>query len=188
MIIDCISCSKKFKIKDELFPLEGSKVRCGACSEVWFYHPTKNFNETEIPNINLNITEEENEKPLVLSEKMEENHKTEEHQEENIQNDDNQKNDIKIFGTEEYDLPDRSEMDRNLSTYQLDREKNEKIKLKENKNRLTRLLFYLLIVLILFFTIILVPYREQFEMAFPSLRLYFDIIAPLHQKIFSYFL
>ena len=41
MIIECISCNKKFKLKDELLPPEGAKVRCGGCSEVWFFHPNK---------------------------------------------------------------------------------------------------------------------------------------------------
>ena len=39
MIINCICGKKKFRLSDELMPSEGSKVRCGACSEVWFYHP-----------------------------------------------------------------------------------------------------------------------------------------------------
>ena len=47
MIIECISCSKKFELKDELLPPEGSKVRCGACSEVWFFHPKKSLEENE---------------------------------------------------------------------------------------------------------------------------------------------
>ena len=47
MIIECIACSKKFEIKDGLMPPEGSKVRCGACGEIWFYHPKKALEEKD---------------------------------------------------------------------------------------------------------------------------------------------
>ena len=44
MIIDCICGKKKFKLADGVMPAEGSKVRCGSCSEVWFYHPDQGNN------------------------------------------------------------------------------------------------------------------------------------------------
>ena len=53
MIIDCICGKKKFKLADGVMPAEGSKVRCGSCSEVWFYHPEQGNN----PSIEDKITE-----------------------------------------------------------------------------------------------------------------------------------
>ncbi|WP_440651005.1 hypothetical protein [Candidatus Pelagibacter sp. HIMB1495] len=44
MIIDCICGKKKFKLADGVMPEQGSKVRCGSCSEVWFYHPDQGNN------------------------------------------------------------------------------------------------------------------------------------------------
>ena len=55
MIIECIACSKKFEIKDGLMPPEGSKVRCGACGEVWFYHPKKALEENENSNQDMSF-------------------------------------------------------------------------------------------------------------------------------------
>ena len=55
MIIECISCSKKFELKEELLPPEGSKVRCGACSEVWFFHPEKALEENENSNQDMSF-------------------------------------------------------------------------------------------------------------------------------------
>ena len=69
MIINCICGKKKFKLADELMPSEGSKVRCGSCSEVWFYHPNQGNLATseesvsdatpEIPPIEENFKEDE---------------------------------------------------------------------------------------------------------------------------------
>ena len=56
MIIECIACSKKFEIKDGLMPPEGSKVRCGACGEVWFYHPKKALEENENSNQDMSLS------------------------------------------------------------------------------------------------------------------------------------
>ena len=48
MIINCICGKKKFRLDDEQMPPEGSKVKCGSCSEVWFYHPEQgNLAENE---------------------------------------------------------------------------------------------------------------------------------------------
>ncbi len=55
MIIECISCSKNFELKDDLLPPGGSKVRCGACSEVWFFHPKKSLEENENSNQDMSF-------------------------------------------------------------------------------------------------------------------------------------
>ena len=53
MIIDCICGKKKFKLADGVMPQQGSKVRCGSCSEVWFYHPDQGNNPiNQVDNVN----------------------------------------------------------------------------------------------------------------------------------------
>ena len=52
MIINCICGKKKFRLSDELMPREGSKVRCGSCSEVWFFHPNKGNIEQDYNDVN----------------------------------------------------------------------------------------------------------------------------------------
>lgn len=39
MIIDCICGLKKFKVDPNEIPSEGRQVKCGVCSQVWFYNP-----------------------------------------------------------------------------------------------------------------------------------------------------
>ena len=41
MIINCPNCKKKFKIDDNLIPLEGRDLQCGSCSQIWFYEKKK---------------------------------------------------------------------------------------------------------------------------------------------------
>ena len=60
MIIDCICGKKKFKLADGVMPEKGSKVRCGSCSEVWFYHPEQGNNP-----INEGTTIDENQNSLI---------------------------------------------------------------------------------------------------------------------------
>ena len=45
MIIECISCSKKFNVDSSLIPLEGRNIQCGSCNHIWFF---KKENQKEI--------------------------------------------------------------------------------------------------------------------------------------------
>ena len=49
MIIECISCKKKFEVNSDLIPSTGRTIQCGSCDKVWFFDPNKE---------NLNIKEE----------------------------------------------------------------------------------------------------------------------------------
>ena len=55
MIINCPNCKKKFKIDDNLIPLEGRDLQCGSCSQIWFYEKKKIPSETH--NFNKNISD-----------------------------------------------------------------------------------------------------------------------------------
>ena len=149
MIINCICGKKKFKIADEMMPAEGSKVRCGSCSEVWFYHPNQgnlpNTPETSNPEENIsnndfeetsetnyqepksNITEDE---PVDNSEEFLSDNDGEElldkdlFKDENLNEDDKSVSKFKIFSDDETDLPSKDEMDKNLDNLKIDRDKN----------------------------------------------------------------
>ena len=54
---------------------------------------------------------------------------------------------------------------------------------KANVARRTRLLFYLLILLTIVFSVIIVPLREDVGMAFPFLKGYLDFLVPVYEYI-----
>ena len=135
MIINCICGKKKFRLSDELMPNEGSKVRCGSCSEVWFFHPNKgnieqdtnDINDTAVDNLSENAQSETVETPPdqtsidqeINSDLIEKNDNflVEDQNEEKISN-------FKIFTDSEEDLPSKEEMDKNLDQYKIDRDSN----------------------------------------------------------------
>ena len=65
MIINCICGLKKFKVDDDEIPSEGRKLKCGACSQVWFYDPSnpdasvpldeQQENQTQTPSPNIPV-------------------------------------------------------------------------------------------------------------------------------------
>ena len=216
MIIECIACSKKFELKDELLPPEGSKVRCGACGEVWFFHPKKSLEENE--NLNqdtsfLSNTDSEVENYQTPLEKEDQDINDSVSQEE-INKD--EVSDFKIFGNDTTELPEKEEMDQNLNNLVLDRKKNisflskifkkkdriteakiyfkkkdqkdekKRIKAQKPNHQFRRLLIYLLFVLLVLLSIFLTPYRTHLEMAYPSLTNFFDFVNPIYNKFMSY--
>ena len=216
MIIECIACSKKFELKDELLPPEGSKVRCGACGEVWFFHPKKSLEENE--NLSqdtsfLSNTDSEVENYQTPLEKEDQDINDSVSQDE-INKD--EVSDFKIFGNDTTELPEKEEMDQNLNNLVLDRGKNKSFlsKILKKKDRISeaklffkkkdkkddekrkkaqkpnhqfrRLLIYLLFVLLVLLSIFLTPYRTHLEMAYPSLTTFFDFVSPIYYKFISY--
>ena len=216
MIIECISCSKKFELKDELLPPEGSKVRCGACSEVWFFHPKKSLEENE--NLSqdtsfLSNTDSEVENYQTPLEKEDQDINDSVSQDE-INKD--EVSDFKIFGNDTTELPEKEEMDQNLNNFVLDRGKNKSFlsnifkkkdriseakkffvkkdkkndekrkKVQKPNHQFRRLLIYLLFVLLVLLSIFLTPYRTHLEMAYPSLTTFFDFVSPIYDKFISY--
>ena len=216
MIIECISCSKRFELKDELLPPEGSKVRCGACSEVWFFHPKKSLEENE--NLSqdtsfLSNTDSEVENYQTPLEKEDQDINDSVSQDE-INKD--EVSDFKIFGNDTTELPKKEDMDQNLNDLVLDRGKNKSFlsKFFKKKDRISeakkffvkkdkkedekrkkdqhpnhqfrRLLIYLLFVLLVLLSIFLTPYRTHLEMAYPSLSTFFDFVSPIYNKFMSY--
>ena len=61
MIIDCPKCNKKFDIDQNLIPIDGRLLQCGACNYKWFFKlntvEKKNEEEIEIkakPDLKIN--------------------------------------------------------------------------------------------------------------------------------------
>lgn len=204
-------------------PAEGSKVRCGSCSEVWFYHPTKETNDNQISeeqdieasiSVSKNEIEDEFSKEIISENTNHEINSSESKidSSETEANVKKEKIDFKIFTDEEREFPSKEEMDKNLDQYKIDRDNNlsffgklfkkdrlkesdkalEKIKkseniseeeLKANVARRTRLLFYLLVVLIFAASVLLVPLKEDVIMAFPILEEYINFLTPIYNYI-----
>ena len=55
MIIDCPNCNKKFDIDQNLIPIDGRLLQCGACNYKWFFK--------------LNIVEKKNEEQIEIEAK-----------------------------------------------------------------------------------------------------------------------
>ena len=62
-------------------------------------------------------------------------------------------------------------------------QQSEKEKNKIDVARRTRLLFYLLILLFIVFSVLIVPLREEVGMAFPFMEKYLDFLKPMYDYI-----
>jgi hypothetical protein len=240
MIIDCICGKKKFRLADGVMPAEGSKVRCGSCSEVWFYHPNEGSSQTSEENLKTEPTSspvEENvveapattDEPTSVEDPIEtivetppaddpeellstiDNDAVTKEVEKDKESEETVSN-FKIFTDEEKEFPSKEEMDKNLDNLRLERDKNlnffqrlfKKDRLKdaakalekkqkqqqseEEKNKIdvarrTRLLFYLLILLFIVFSVLIVPLREEVGMAFPFMEKYLEFLKPMYDYI-----
>ena len=128
MIIECISCSKKFELKEELLPPEGSKVRCGACSEVWFFHPEKALKENENSNQDMSFLSNTDSELEKEDQGIDDSMSQEEIKKDVVSQEEINKkevSDFKIFGNDTTELPKKEEMDQNLNNLVLDRKKNQ---------------------------------------------------------------
>ena len=239
MIINCICGKKKFKLADELMPSEGSKVRCGSCSEVWFYHPNQgNITETEEATVSEENIAQKDYQDEVKSESNYDQSSLIEPEEQLVNSTEellpdvdgeelldkdlfkdneiedeksNKVSEFKIFSDEEGDLPSKEEMDKNLDNLKIERDKNlnffqrllkkdrmrdardalkkkhEEEKYEEKSEvdvgRRTRLLFYLLILLSIVFSVTIVPMREDIVAVLPFMKNYFEFLVPVYEYI-----
>lgn len=147
MIIDCICGKKKFRLADGVMPAEGSKVRCGSCSEVWFYHPNEGSTQTTEESFKTEPTNSPVEASTIIEEPTPVEDPTEttvetppiddpeellstidndavtKEVEEEKESEDTVSN-FKIFTDEDKEFPSKEEMDRNLDNLRLERDKN----------------------------------------------------------------
>ena len=126
MIIECIACSKKFGLKDELLPPEGSKVRCGACGEVWFFYPKITLEEKENSDQDMSFLSKTNTEVEKFQTSIEnENQDINDGAISQEDADKDEASNFKIFGNDTTELPEKEQMDRNLDELILDRGKNK---------------------------------------------------------------
>jgi predicted Zn finger-like uncharacterized protein len=142
MIIECISCSKKFELKEELLPPGGSKVRCGACSEVWFFHPEKALEENENSNQDMSFLSNTDSELEKEDQGIDDSMSQEEIKKDVVSQEEINKkevSDFKIFGNDTTELPKKEEMDQNLNNLVLDRKKNQSLlsKFFKKKDRIS---------------------------------------------------
>ena len=147
MIIDCICGKKKFRLADGVMPAEGSKVRCGSCSEVWFYHPNEGSTQTSEESFKTEPTNSPVEASTIIEEPTPvedpkettvetppiddpeellstiDNDAVTKEVEEEKESEDTVSN-FKIFTDEDKEFPSKEEMDRNLDNLRLERDKN----------------------------------------------------------------
>ena len=64
MIIDCISCSKKFEVNSSLIPENGRTIQCGSCNHVWFYKPQIDTQKNETTS---DVNENQNDSDVDIS-------------------------------------------------------------------------------------------------------------------------
>jgi hypothetical protein len=147
MIIDCICGKKKFRLADGVMPAEGSKVRCGSCSEVWFYHPSEGSTQTSEESFKTEPTSSPVEASTIIEEPTPvedlkettvetppiddpeellstiDNDAVTKEVEEEKESEETVSN-FKIFTDEEKEFPSKEEMDKNLDNLRLERDKN----------------------------------------------------------------
>ena len=141
MIINCICGLKKFKVDDNEIPAEGRKLKCGACSQVWFYDPNnpdasvpldnEEINQTQSPTPSMPSGEvpQNVEDTISQAEQMEQQDDVtnapfvEESSDDIILDESPDKPKMTIFSDD--DLPSKSDMDENLDKLKLDRKKKK---------------------------------------------------------------
>jgi len=139
MIINCICGLKKFKVDDDEIPSEGRKLKCGACSQVWFYDPSnpdasvpldeqqENQTQTPSPNIPVGDVPQNVEETISQAEQTEQQNDIEsapfvEESSDDIMLDEaSSKPKMTIFSDD--DLPSKSDMDDNLDKMKSERKK-----------------------------------------------------------------
>ena len=81
MIIDCISCSKKFEVNSSLIPENGRTIQCGSCNHVWFYKPQIDALKNETTS---DVNENQNDSEVdisVTNNQLDQNHDNQEEKE-----------------------------------------------------------------------------------------------------------
>ena len=144
MIIDCISCSKKFEVNSSLIPENGRTIQCGSCNHVWFY---KLQIDTQMNETTSDVNENQNDNEVDISltnNQLDQNHDNQEEK--------------KIFNTNERLISDTIE------------DKND----IKKSSRISKFLSYLLVSIISFTALILVldTFKSPLSNTIPSLEIF----------------
>ena len=130
MIIECINCSKKFKVNADLIPSEGRNIQCGSCNHIWYF---KKEDQIQIETTPVDTKDKEESTKIPIDTK---------------------------FSIEEKILP-KNEI------------KNKIKKTKKSSFSLSKLLSYILVIIISFVAVLLIidTFKTPLYQIFPRLEL-----------------
>ena len=164
MIIDCISCSKKFEVNSSLIPENGRTIQCGSCNHVWFYKPQIEAQKNETT-FDVNENQNDNEDDISLTNnQLDQNHDNQEEK--------------KIFNTNE-----------KLISYAIE----DKNKIKKTLG-ISKFLSYLLVSIISFIALIIVldTFKSPLSNIIPGLEIFlynfFETLKDLYLFIKNLFI
>ena len=164
MIIDCISCSKKFEVNSSLIPENGRTIQCGSCNHVWLYKPKIDAQKNETAS---DVNENQNDSEVDISltnNQLDQNHDNQEEK--------------KIFNTNEKLISDTIE---------------DKNKTKKSFG-ISKFLSYLLVSIIFFIALIIVldTFKSPLSNIIPGLEIFlynfFETLKDLYLFIKNLFI
>ena len=164
MIIDCISCSKKFEVNSSLIPENGRTIQCGSCNHVWLYKPKIDAQKNETTS---DVNENQNDSEVDISltnNQLDQNHDNQEEK--------------KIFNTNEKLISDTIE---------------DKNKTKKTFG-ISKFLSYLLVSIISFIALIIVldTFKSPLSNIIPGLEIFlynfFETLKDLYLFIKNLFI
>ena len=164
MIIDCISCSKKFEVNSSLIPENGRTIQCGSCNHVWLYKPKIDAQKNETTS---DVNENQNDSEVDISltnNQLDQNHDNQEEK--------------KIFNTNEKLISDTIE---------------DKNKTKKSFG-ISKFLSYLLVSIIFFIALIIVldTFKSPLSNIIPGLEIFlynfFETLKDLYLFIKNLFI
>ena len=135
MIIECINCSKKFKVNADLIPSEGRNIQCGSCNHIWFF---KKEDQIEIKNTPVDSKDNEAE-----------------------------------YKEESTEIPIDTKVSEEEKTLPKNRIKDKIKKARKPSFSLSKLLSYILVLIISFVAVILIidTFKTPLYQTFPRLEL-----------------
>jgi predicted Zn finger-like uncharacterized protein len=197
MIIQCVSCLKKFEVEASQIPNSGRQVKCGVCSNEWFYKPadilsdsetekvekissqtsTQSQSDTVTPNQDYQVVEGEGEfaadenKIDVFSN----NEKTIDEPKIDFNDLDNEK---EISKKDMDDTLDKIVLDRNLGSPMSDKKRKSSL---IRARHLTYILFFLILILF----VVSIPFKDSVLMIFPELGVIYEGVKPIYNLLFK---
>jgi|TARA_B110000285_G_scaffold235172_1_gene315306 predicted Zn finger-like uncharacterized protein len=197
MIIQCVSCLKKFEVEASQIPNSGRQVKCGVCSNEWFYKPadilsdsetekvekissqtsTQSQSDTVTPNQDYQVVEGEGEfaadenKIDVFSN----NEKTIDEPKIDFNDLDNEK---EISKKDMDDTLDKIVLDRNLGSPMSDKKRKSSL---IRARHLTYILFFLILILF----VVSIPFKDSVLMIFPELGIIYEGVKPIYNLLFK---
>ena len=206
MIIQCVSCLKKFEVEASQIPSSGRQVKCGHCSKEWFYKPEDNLSDNQPSEIELNeiektivqdsdqiinntddqeISDLENSDQSNAPENRDKEISSNDQNTESFANDEKSKNEL---GTNTDKIDYENKISKNLFGISLSKIKlGTKTNDEKRKSSLKRArhLGYVLFFLILALFIVSVPFQKNILIIFPELGLVYEGVKPIYNLLFK---